>query len=79
MLEWQQTTWLVNINKESNFTDLSPEERKQAAISAALETTFAATPVAAAKLMKAPAKTALIDALTVTGAPSSMADDIRSY
>ena len=57
-------------------TDLSPEERKQAAISAALETTFAATPVAAAKLMKAPAKTALIDALTVTGAPSSMADDI---
>lgn len=56
--------------------DLSPEERKRAAVSAALETTFAAAPVAAAKLMKAPAKAALVDALTLTGAPTSMADDI---
>lgn len=56
--------------------ELSPEERKQAAVSAALETTFAAAPVAAAKLMKAPAKAALVDALTLTGAPTSMADDI---
>lgn len=56
--------------------ELSPEERKQAAVSAALETTFAAAPVAAAKLMKAPAKVALVDALTLTGAPTSMADDI---
>lgn len=56
--------------------ELSPEERKRAAVSAALETTFAAAPVAAAKLMKAPAKAALVDALTLTGAPTSMADDI---
>ena len=57
-------------------TDLSPEARKRAAISAGLETLYGSTPFAIAKLMKAPAKTALVDALTLTGAPSSMADDI---
>lgn len=56
--------------------ELSPEERKRAAVSASLETLYGATPLAVAKLMKAPAKAALVDALTLTGAPTSMADDI---
>lgn len=57
-------------------SDLSPEERKRAAASAGLETLYGATPLAIAKLMKAPAKAAVVDALTLTGSPSSMADDI---
>ena len=37
-------------------TDLSPEERKRAAISAGLETLYGSTPIAIARLMNAPVR-----------------------
>lgn len=54
-------------------SDLSPEERKSAAIEAALETAVPAGMLGIGALAKQPAKAALMDMLTVTGAPSSVA------
>jgi len=56
-------------------SDLSPEERKAAAIEAALETAVPAGMLGIGALAKQPAKAALMDMLTVTGAPSSVVQE----
>lgn len=59
-------------------SDLSPEERKAAAIEAALETAVPIGMMGIGALAKQPAKAALLDILTLTGAPSSMARESGS-
>ena len=56
-------------------SDLPYEERKAAALEAALETAGAAGMVGIGALAKQPAKNVLMDVLTLTGAPSSVAED----
>jgi hypothetical protein len=53
--------------------DLPPEVRRQAAIEAALETAVPVGMMGLGSLLKQPAKAALLDMLTLTGAPGSMA------
>ena len=55
--------------------DLPDDERRQAAIEASLETLAPLGLVGVGTLAKQPAKNILLDVLTPTGAPSSMADD----
>lgn len=57
--------------------DLSPEERKQAAIEAALETAAIGGMGVVGKLAKQPAKAVMLDMLTVTGAPDDIARGSR--
>lgn len=54
-------------------SDLPPEERKAAAIEATVETLVPVGMMGIGALAKQPAKAALLDILTLTGAPSSMA------
>lgn len=53
-------------------SDLSPEERKAAAIEAALETAVPIGMMGIGALAKQPAQAALLDMLTLTGAPDSV-------
>ena len=52
-----------------------PEERKAAAIEAALETLAPAGMIGLGALAKQPVKATLMDVLTPTGAPASMTDE----
>ena len=54
-------------------SDLPPEERRAAGIEATVETLVPVGMMGIGALLKQPAKAALLDILTLTGAPSSMA------
>jgi len=56
-------------------SELSPEERKAAAVEAALETLAPVGMIGMGALAKQPIKATLMDVLTPTGAPASMTDE----
>jgi hypothetical protein len=56
-------------------SELSPEERKAAAVEAALETLAPVGMIGMGALAKQPIKATLMDVLTPTGAPGSMTDE----
>ena len=56
-------------------SELPPEERKAAAIEAAIETLAPAGMIGLGALAKQPVKATLMDVLTPTGAPASMTDE----
>jgi hypothetical protein len=59
-------------------TDLSPEERKAAAIEAGVETFVPLAMMGMGRLAKQPVKATLLDLLTPTGAPASVTDTVAS-
>lgn len=59
-------------------TELSPEERKAAAIEAGVETFVPLAMMGMGRLAKQPVKATLLDLLTPTGAPASVTDTVAS-
>ena len=59
-------------------TELSPQERKAAAIEAGVETFVPLAMMGMGRLAKQPVKATLLDLLTPTGAPASVTDNVAS-